>query len=1213
MAANTSFICLICGKTDLNANLSECRGRDSWITLLDAAQTRKHEGILGVPVGENGCPNIPVRYHRTCRSAFTHKKDLLKLSAENGKVGDAGPSRLRRSSRDPSAGGSPILPNCCIFCRKDKYKPKSTTREKTHSCIDFRADDKVKKSALLHVELCTEMSDIAKEVLGISAKDLISSEAKYHGSCYKSFLRIMSKSDQTIVNDSPKDNSGIDSVYETVYQFCQELINSSKIIEFKEIRKIMQEESKIQGLEIPLSDYNNLIRKLSNKFEELRFIHQEHNKVLVFPATLKVEDLVSEYYNLKCELDSLNKTQNDDERAVINVAKKINAEIKSLVSPMSWPPKEQDLLPEKTSLYIPHLLDIFCMVTVSGKVNENDSNRSERAIRLKNSIAQDIVYAASNGAIKTPKSILFPTVVKALCNNTEVIRIINQYGHGISYSMIEEIETEHALKVINEQKESRVIIPEGITADNCGSPVALMIADNIDNLESTLSGSGTSHRVNSILVTRKATEINREIEEEDEYQCPTKRKCRRSLPPEAIVSEIRDYYGGKRVGPGELTEVKDLSRSTSYLNIRDVQRLRYIVWIEVRKLRTHASLLIPGWTGFNIKVANNVVITASNISYLDTIDAPATDLKTAYEVLCRACEIRDRLGLKAVACVFDQSFYAKAMEVFWKNKEIFSDLVIMMGGFHLLMMLLGIIGNRFGDAGLIELAVESDVVAAGSIEKVLSGKNYNRAVRMHKIFYEAMMRLLINAFESSMSEDQKVILDSKTAATEELKLNLGPEKGTALLESDDIQRWYELFRCFVESMTNNGSDLSKFWLSYLELCELLLNLIFATRSGNWKLYLACIEEVIPWTFAYDRQNYARYLIPFLNDMQSLANKMPEVQNAFENGEFSVQMGDKNPFGRNEADKTIENTINRDCKTGGGYIGFSANFAATQRWVLNASRRGSYRKLLREHLEIKPNEYVHKELAPSRIKTDIEAVDRVINLCENVFKNPWDEGELISLSTGLEATADIKDNLLKAKEVGLKGCQEFIDTRGSANPELDFFDPLPKSKMKTFKDLKKVVKVNVKDRLIPLKMDRNLFARMALAGQFRKIDLKTVFTYPLGAMPWSLADAFGLIRKTNKSQLAKKLENNILIAERYPTNASNIYDGMALLQRLKLPQGATFRVVAEKVFSTVTSSNSNRIDVVFDVYRDVSIKNAERSKRSSKQEGVRYKKSCRVIR
>ena len=108
------------------------------------------------------------------------------------------------------------------------------------------------------------------------------------------------------------------------------------------------------------------------------------------------------------------------------------------------------------------------------------------------------------------------------------------------------------------------------------------------------------------------------------------------------------------------------------------------------------------------------------------------------------------------------------------------------------------------------------------------------------------------------------------------------------------------------------------------------------------------------------------------------------------------------------------------------------------------------------------------------------------------------------------------------------------------------------------------------------------------------------------MPWSLADAFGLIRKTNKAQLAKMLENNVPIAERYPSNASSIYNGMALLQRLKLTHGSTFRVVAEKVFLTVTSLNSNRKDVVFDVYRDVSIKNAEGSKRSSRQEGVRYK-------
>ena len=101
------------------------------------------------------------------------------------------------------------------------------------------------------------------------------------------------------------------------------------------------------------------------------------------------------------------------------------------------------------------------------------------------------------------------------------------------------------------------------------------------------------------------------------------------------------------------------------------------------------------------------------------------------------------------------------------------------------------------------------------------------------------------------------------------------------------------------------------------LCELLLNLIFATRSVNWQLYLSCIEETILWAFAYDRQNCARYLVPYLNGMLGLPVTMLEVYSAFMDGQFSVQMGKVNPFGQDEADKTIENTINRDCKTGGG--------------------------------------------------------------------------------------------------------------------------------------------------------------------------------------------------------------------------------------------------------------------------------------------------------
>ena len=43
----------------------------------------------------------------------------------------------------------------------------------------------------------------------------------------------------------------------------------------------------------------------------------------------------------------------------------------------------------------------------------------------------------------------------------------------------------------------------------------------------------------------------------------------------------------------------------------------------------------------------------------------------------------------------------------------------MMGIFHLLMMFLGVIRTLFGDAGLRELAVQSNVIAQGSVDQAL--------------------------------------------------------------------------------------------------------------------------------------------------------------------------------------------------------------------------------------------------------------------------------------------------------------------------------------------------------------------------------------------------------------------------------------------------------------------------------------------------------------
>ena len=55
--------------------------------------------------------------------------------------------------------------------------------------------------------------------------------------------------------------------------------------------------------------------------------------------------------------------------------------------------------------------------------------------------------------------------------------------------------------------------------------------------------------------------------------------------------------------------------------------------------------------------------------------------------------------------------------------------------------MLAVIGKRFGDAELRDLSVESGVIADGSIAGVLDGKKYNRAIRLHTLVYEALLRL----------------------------------------------------------------------------------------------------------------------------------------------------------------------------------------------------------------------------------------------------------------------------------------------------------------------------------------------------------------------------------------------------------------------------------------------------------------------------------------
>ena len=96
----------------------------------------------------------------------------------------------------------------------------------------------------------------------------------------------------------------------------------------------------------------------------------------------------------------------------------------------------------------------------------------------------------------TPKHILLPWAIKTLTGNVELIRTMNRLGHGCSYIRLEEIDTALCIEKLESVQGGGVPLPSSIHP----SVPTVLAFDNIDRLEELLSGAGTSHRVNGIIV-----------------------------------------------------------------------------------------------------------------------------------------------------------------------------------------------------------------------------------------------------------------------------------------------------------------------------------------------------------------------------------------------------------------------------------------------------------------------------------------------------------------------------------------------------------------------------------------------------------------------------------------------------------------------------------------------------------------------------------------
>ena len=94
---------------------------------------------------------------------------------------------------------------------------------------------------------------------------------------------------------------------------------------------------------------------------------------------------------------------------------------------------------------------------------------------------------------------------------------------------------------------------------------------------------------------------------------------------------------------------------------------------------------------------------------------------------------------------FDSSIDVKAKEIQWRLRQEFECMVIQMGGFHIVMNYLAVLGKKYQSSGIADLLIESGKYESTSTSILLKGKSYNRGIRAHKIVMEALFRLQLRA------------------------------------------------------------------------------------------------------------------------------------------------------------------------------------------------------------------------------------------------------------------------------------------------------------------------------------------------------------------------------------------------------------------------------------------------------------------------------------
>lgn len=1078
--------------------------------------------------------------HPLCRSKYINADcieaacNVNKRKTEN--QNEPGRARLRSDNFDFD-----YLSNC-IICG-------STINEKNLKKVQVFQIKRPELGAEMlrlveNLEMKTTESIALKNRLLLEA-NLVEKKARYHAKCYMDLLNNGNSLGKKV--GRPRDST-IDESMDVIFE-CIKNSDDCQFV-YADFKEILEKKGKI------VPELKTIKSRLRDKYteEELLILTKKGGRTYFL--------LMESFIDILDERFARRKKSPEEQEILRKAAKIIRRDMRAEIFKNKEYPASDCFL-DNIDNHIPDSLFYFLELIVLPANKDRWANKFKRI----STAAHVIMSVARPRSFKSMLQLDLGVTLHRKFGSKDVIDLLYSLGLCCSYYEVKLYEVSLTMHYSLKIQDGAFI---------------QIVYDNADFNTNTLNGKNTFHFLGCIIiVTPNGFILTRE---------PIKRL--EKIPSEAEIAakghvnlEIYNTikkYGLWNIKIKECTDV--LSLEPSYAT-----KLNYF-WLFLRY--AYESSKVNGWNGYMDKITGSKIdYEVSKVVFAPFINAPPSDYDTLFTAAIEAIKTTQSYNMKTCILTFDQPLYMKMVDIIYSGslekekleKELGLNLpydikiIARLGGFHTVMSYMGCIGYIMAGSGLKELLCE--IYAEKSVDHILTGHAYSRAVRAHTLVREALASLIFKDLEQtdlSMSNHKK----------KEIALNIYNDCSDPdmLLQNQSFNEIVNKFEDKIKFLDNKDNKTLQLWIMYFRMISVLNDFLYAERTGDWNLHLKSIQLMIPFFHVSGHLPYAKSATIYLQDMKDLKTTMDpsDYENFTTKGYWTVRRKDKYWSG-NFTDQTIEQTLMKLLSVQGGPFKRGATDSVVFQWIQGAITTQDLLEGLLEYcgISFKKSEQ-HKDSTDTRQKVDAEALRKLKSYFET--HNPFSYHELVSIATNV--VADDRINVLEAFPKGVNIMSDIYKSKGN-------FRDLHLKKVNKVLTLQHMIgTLTVQDDVIPIEPNL-IFQRISLIKATPE-EKKHFFEYELSPYPQTLFDECGF-RKNNKSDLYtyfEEITENLHDTEKF----GYVIDGGMLLHQTKWKTGQMFSEIMDHYIKILKKTYGQCICVVFDGYNTPSIKAWERNRR-----------------